>query len=107
MSDFEYGRDLSSNAYLLLAKIVREVGDHDLVLAWDAVFWWSALLAWLLGLGLACLGDVETLFAVGSSERFVGGRGERRGLAWNVGRAITVGGSLSLAVGLVRTKISA
>lgn len=79
---------------LLLTEIVRQVGDHDLVLAWDAVFRWAALLAWLLHLALASL-VIETFLSWCSGKSLIRCGGEGSDLAWDVGWAVvTVGGGL-------------
>ena len=86
------------SAYLLLAKVVRKVGNHDLGLAGNAILRGTALLAGAVGVGLASLVDIETLLAGGGGNSLVGGLGERKNLARNVGGSSAVGGSVSLAV---------
>jgi hypothetical protein len=87
------------SAYLLLTKVVRKVGNHDLGLAGNAVLRGATLLAGAVGVGLASLAgvDSDTLLASVSGKSLVGGLGERSDLAGNVGGS-AVGGSLSLAV---------
>ena len=86
------------NAHLLLAKIVWQVGNHDLRLAWYAILWWTALLAWLLGLSLAGLASLETFFALLCGKSLVGCGCERCNLAGYIGWASAVGGRLRLAI---------
>lgn len=84
-------------SYLLLTKIVREVGDHDLVLAGNAVFWWAALLARLCHLALAGLGWIDsdgTFLAHSARQGLVGGCGQTSSLARDVGRTVAVGCTL-------------
>lgn len=83
------------NAHLLLAKVVRKVGNHDLGLAGDAVLRRATLLAGAVGVGLAI--DGNALLAGGGGKSLVGGLGKRSDLAGNVGGS-AVGGSLGLAV---------
>ena len=90
---------MGDDVYLLLAKIVWQVGNHDLRLARHAILWWTTLLARLLGLGLSGLTSLEA-FAILRCERLVGCGGEWSSLAWYVCRASAVGGRLSLAVSL-------
>lgn len=97
MLDVDAKSYVCHDAHLLLAKIVWQIGDHDLRLAGNSVLWWTALLAWLLGLGLAGLASFEA-FAILSSESLVGGGGEWGNLAWSVGWASTVGGRLRFAI---------
>lgn len=96
---------MCGRAYLLLAKIVRQVGDHDLGLGRDAVLGWTALLARLLGLGLLGIAGVDghgAFLSSLTSESLVGSRGETSSLARDVGgaSAVRVSGSVNLAVGL-------
>lgn len=85
-------------AYLLLTKIVGEVGNHDLGLAGDTVLRRATLLAGAVGVGLAGVVGVDSeALASGGGQSLVGGLGERSSLAGNVGRG-AVGGSLALAV---------
>jgi hypothetical protein len=86
------------SAYLLLAKVVRKVGNHDLGLAGNAVLRGTALLAGAVGVGLASLVDIDALLTGGGSDSLVGGLGERKDLAGNVGGGSAIGGSVSLAV---------
>ena len=94
-----------NQSHLLLAKVVRQVGNHDLVLAGDAVFRRTTLLARLVRLGLAGLGRIGidgTLLTDSARERLVG-RGRQTGsLAWHIGWARAIGRGLSLAIGLLR-----
>jgi hypothetical protein len=87
------------DAYLLLTKVVRKVGNHDLGLAGDAVLGGATLLAGAVGVGLASLAGVDSdaLLASVSGKSLVGGLSERSDLARNVGGS-AVGGSLGLAV---------
>ena len=88
--------------YLLLTKIIWQIGDHDLVLACDAVLWRSTLLTSLRSVGLAGLGSIQvqaTFLSGLSSERFVCGLRERRDLAWHVCWSSTVRRRFDLAVG--------
>ena len=89
---------LDSKSYLLLAKIVWQIGNHDLRLAGDTVLWWAALLPWLLGLGLASLASLETFFAVLGCESLVGCRGESCSLAWYVGWSGAIGSWFCVAI---------
>lgn len=90
--------------YLLLAKIVRQVGNHDLRLARDAILRRATLLALTGSLGLAGLRrvDSDAVSASRSGEGLVSGVGERDDLARNIGGSVTssllaVGGSFALA----------
>jgi hypothetical protein len=87
------------NAYLLLTKVVRKVGNHDLGLAGDTVLRGATLLAGTVGVGLASLAGVDSdaLLASVGGKSLVGGLGERSDLAGNVGGS-AVGGSLGLGL---------
>ena len=79
--------------YLLLAEVVREVGNHNLGLAGDAVLGRTTLLAGTVGVGLAV--DSEAVLASGGGQGLVGGLSERSSLARDVGGG-AVGGILAL-----------
>jgi hypothetical protein len=79
--------------YLLLAEVVRKVGDHDLGLAGDAVLGRTTLLAGAVGVGLAV--DSDAVLASGGGQSLVGGLGKRSNLARDVGGG-AVGGILAL-----------
>ncbi len=84
-------------SYLFFTKIIRQVGDHDLHLAWHSVLRWATLLARSESVGLAVFGwiDSEGIFVSGlGSESLIGGRGEWGNLAGDVGWAV------GLAIGL-------
>jgi hypothetical protein len=86
-------------AHLLLAKVVWEVSDHDLGLGGNAVLRRTALLAGAKGVGLAILAGVNSdgVLVTGSGRKsLVGGVGQRKNLAGNVGRSI---GRLGRCVG--------
>ena len=87
--------------HLLLTKIVWKVGNHDLRLAWNSIFWRTTLLSRLGCVGFACLVKGHTFFAFLRCERLVGSRGKWCSLPWDVGRPGAVSGGLSgLAIGL-------
>lgn len=95
----------TSNCYLLLTKVVWEVSDHDLGLGGNAVLGRTTLLAGAKSIGLASLVGVDgqgVLVTRSSSESLVGGLGQRKDLAGDVGRSIgRVSGSVSsLALGV-------
>jgi hypothetical protein len=88
------GEDLDE---LLLAQVVRQVGDHDLGLGGDAVLRRATLLARAGSVGLAALLAVDAdgaLRARLGAQSLVSGLGERSDLAGDVSGA-TAGGRLS------------
>ena len=94
-----------SKAYLLLAKVVWEVSDHDLGLGGDTILRRTALLARAKGVSLAGLAGVNShgvLVAGSGRKSLVGGLGQRKNLAGDVGRSIgRVGGCVGgLALGV-------
>lgn len=81
-------------AYLFFAKVIRKIGNHDLVLGGNAIFGWSAL-SWLAR---------STRFGVSSilgwllcSSTIVGGFGQGKDLARDVGSTIS-SGTVSLSL---------
>jgi hypothetical protein len=91
------GRSSFWCSYLLLAKVVRKVSDHDLGLAGNTILRGATLLAGTVGVGLASVVNRDTLLAGGGGKRLVGSLSERKDLTGNVGRS-AVGGSLGLAI---------
>lgn len=68
-----------SRNYLILAEVVRQVGNHDLGLGGNAIL-----------RGTTVLGSTRTLGALGvgvfvDGQRFVGGLRKRLNLAWDIG----------------------
>ncbi len=57
--------------YLVFTKVIRKVGDHDLVLRWDAVLWGTTLLLRSGSTWLALRGCLATLVLIFTSG-FVG-----------------------------------
>jgi hypothetical protein len=93
---------LDSKAHLLLTKVVWEVSDHDLGLGGNAILGRTTLLAGTKGVSLASLGVVNgngVLVTGSSRESLVGGLGQGKDLARDVGRSIgRVGRCVSLAL---------
>jgi len=81
------GRPGTMCSYLLLGEIVWQVGNHDLVLGWDAISWWTTLATRLAGSfgsswGLSILGlggSSRKVGLVGQRERFTRGRASSLG----------------------------
>jgi len=91
-------------AHLLLAKVVWEVSNHDLGLGGNTVLGRTALLAGAKSISLASLAGVNSdgvLVTRSSRESLVGGIGQGKDLAGDVGRSVgRLGGCVSLALGV-------
>lgn len=62
--------------YLLLAKVVRQIGNHNLGSRWNSIFGWTALLWWTSSAGLLFL-----VFGSGSLVGLIGDIGQRKDFA--------------------------
>jgi hypothetical protein len=82
-------------AYLVLAKVVREVGDHDLGLGRDAVLGRAALLAGSTGLAQL----VRAGLAGGLGPGITGGGNRSRGLSTSLVAVGALGASLQIRCG--------
>jgi hypothetical protein len=84
-------------AHLLLTKVVRKIGNHDLGLARDAILGRATLLAGTVGVGLASLAWVgsDAILACGAGKSLVGGLSKREDLTRDVG-----GSAISVSLGL-------